>query len=71
MITVVVSCRVATMKNAKNLAKLFVRDTNGATAIEYGLIAAAMGLMLIPVLTSLSSTVQSVMFDVIIGLFPA
>lgn len=71
MIAVVVSCRVATMKNAKNLAKLFVRDTNGATAIEYGLIAAAMGLMLIPVLTSLSSTVQSVMFDVIIGLFPA
>jgi Flp pilus assembly pilin Flp len=63
-------CRVATMKNAKYLAKLFVRDTSGATAIEYGLIAAAMGLMLIPVMVSLSSTVQSSMFDVIVGLFP-
>jgi len=59
------------MKNAKYLAKLFFRDTSGATAIEYGLIAAAMGLMLIPVLFTLSSTVQSSMFDVIVGLFPA
>lgn len=58
------------MKNAKYLAMLFVRDTSGATAIEYGLIAAAMGLMLIPVMVSLSSTVQSSMFDVIVGLFP-
>jgi Flp pilus assembly pilin Flp len=58
------------MKNAKYLAKLFVRNSSGATAIEYGLIAAAMGLMLIPVLTSLSSTVTSTMFDVIVGLFP-
>ncbi len=58
------------MKNAKFLAKLFVRDTSGATAIEYGLIAAAMGIMLIPVMISLSSTVQSSMFDVIVGFFP-
>jgi Flp pilus assembly pilin Flp len=57
------------MKNAKYLAKLFFRDTSGATAIEYGLIAAAMGLMLIPVLSALASTVQSSMFDVIVGLF--
>ena len=48
MTAIVTLCRVATMKNAKYLAKLFVRDTSGATAIEYGLIAAAMGLMLIP-----------------------
>jgi len=58
------------MNNAKFLAKLFVRDTSGATAIEYGLIAAAMGIMLIPVMISLSSTVQSSMFDVIVGFFP-
>ena len=57
------------MKNAKYLAKLFLRDTGGATAIEYGLIAAAMGLMLIPVLATLASTVESSMFDVIVGLF--
>lgn len=58
------------MKNAKCRAKLFFLDTSGATAIEYGLIAAAMGLMLIPVLATLASTVQSSMFDVIVGLFP-
>jgi len=63
-------CRVATMKNAKYLAKLFVRDTSGATAIEYGLIAAAMGLMLIPVMFSLSTTVKESLFDVMLGLFP-
>ncbi|HQX84026.1 MAG TPA: Flp family type IVb pilin [Aestuariivirga sp.] len=58
------------MKNAKYLAKLFVRDASGATAIEYGLIAAAMGLMLIPVMFSLSSTVKVTLFDVMVGLFP-
>ena len=57
------------MKNLKSLVKLFVRDTSGATAIEYGLIAAAMGLMLIPVATSLAGTVRETMFDVILGLF--
>jgi Flp pilus assembly pilin Flp len=59
------------MKNAKYLAKLFVRDTSGATAIEYGLIAAAMGLMLIPVMFSLSSTIKTSLFDVMVGLFPS
>ena len=58
------------MKNAKHLAKLFVRDASGATAIEYGIIAAAMGLMLIPVMFSLSSTVKVSLFDVMVGLFP-
>lgn len=58
------------MKNLKSLVKLFARDTSGATAIEYGLIAAAMGLMLIPVATALSGTVKETMFDVIVGLFP-
>lgn len=58
------------MKNAKCLARLFFRDTSGATAIEYGLIAGAMGLMLIPVLGTLASTVETSMFDVIVGLFP-
>jgi Flp pilus assembly pilin Flp len=57
------------MKKISCIAKLFLRDSNGATAIEYGLIAAAMGLMLIPVIATLASTVQSSMFDVIVGLF--
>jgi Flp pilus assembly pilin Flp len=70
MTAIVVLSRIAAMKYAKHLAKLFVRDTSGATAIEYGLIAAAMGLMLIPVMFSLSSTVKATLFDVMVGLFP-
>lgn len=57
------------MKKIKHLAKLYATDTNGATAIEYGLIAAAMGLMLIPVMTTLTSTVRTTMYDVMNGLF--
>ena len=57
------------MKKIKHLAKLYVNDTSGATAIEYGLIAAAMGLMLIPVMTMLTGTVQATMYDVMAGLF--
>ena len=69
MTPTVALCRVAIMKNVKYLAKLFVRDTSGATAIEYGLIAAAMGLMLIPVMFSISTTVKESLFDVMLGLF--
>jgi len=69
MTAIVALCRVATMKNAKYLARLFVRNTSGATAIEYGLIAAAMGLMLIPVMFSLSTTIKESMYDVMLGLF--
>jgi Flp pilus assembly pilin Flp len=58
MIVIVALCRVATMKNAKYLARLFVRDTSGATAIEYGIIAGVMGLMLIPVMTVLATSLS-------------
>ena len=57
------------MKKIKYLAKLYVNNTSGATAIEYGLIAAAMGLMLIPVMTMITSTVQTTMYNVMVGLF--
>jgi Flp pilus assembly pilin Flp len=57
------------MKKFKHILKLYLNDNSGATAIEYGLIAGAMGLMLIPVMTALASTVKSTMFDVIVGLF--
>ena len=57
------------MKKIRCIAKLYLRDTGGATAIEYGIIASVMGLMLIPVLASLTGTVKSTMFDVMAGLF--
>jgi Flp pilus assembly pilin Flp len=61
--------REVAMKKFRCLAKLYLHDASGATAIEYGLIAAAMSLMLIPVISALTSTVKSTMFDVIGGLF--
>ena len=64
MTAIVALCRVATMKNAKYLAKLFVRDTSGATAIEYGIIAGVMGLMLIPVLTAFTSSASGLFSDI-------
>lgn len=57
------------MQTLRGLAKLYSHDTRGATAIEYGLIAAAMGLMLIPVMSALSSTAKSTLFDIVAGLF--
>jgi pilus assembly protein Flp/PilA len=49
------------MKNSRRLRK---RSEHGATAIEYGLIAALMVLALIPALQSLGGTTNS-MYDVI------
>jgi pilus assembly protein Flp/PilA len=39
--------------------KLFLRDQSGATAIEYGLIAAAMGLALVTVMPTLAGKVTT------------
>ena len=57
------------MRNMRRLVRHYLGDTGGATAIEYGLIAGVMGLMLIPVISTLTSTVRATMFDVIVGLF--
>ena len=46
----------------------FVKDESGATAIEYGLIAAAIGLMLIAVLPSLKSALSTTFTNVTSGL---
>ena len=40
--------------------KKFINDESGATAIEYGLIAAAMGLMLVLVMPILADAVSGV-----------
>jgi pilus assembly protein Flp/PilA len=48
--------------------KKFLKDESGATAIEYGLIAAAMGLMLIIVAPTLSNAVKGVFVDLSNGL---
>lgn len=42
-----------------NLFSRFVRDESGATAIEYGLIAALISVVLITVLTTLGGNLQA------------
>jgi pilus assembly protein Flp/PilA len=46
----------------------FVKDESGATAIEYGLIAAAIGLMLVAVLPALRAALSTVFTNITTGL---
>jgi pilus assembly protein Flp/PilA len=48
--------------------KKFINDESGATAIEYGLIAAAMGLMLVLVMPFLADAVSGVFRELASGL---
>jgi pilus assembly protein Flp/PilA len=43
----------------QNLFKRFVKDESGATAIEYGLIAALVSVVIITVLTTLGSNLEA------------
>ena len=43
----------------------FLRDESGATAIEYGLIAAGIAVAILASLQTLSTTVKTLLFDVI------
>jgi pilus assembly protein Flp/PilA len=46
----------------------FVKDESGATAIEYGLLAAGIALVLITIVISLGSTLNTVFTDINDGL---
>jgi pilus assembly protein Flp/PilA len=48
--------------------KKFINDESGATAIEYGLIAAAMGLMLVIVMPVIATAVSEVFGKLATGL---
>ena len=43
----------------KNLVSRFVRDESGATAIEYGLIAALISVVIITVLTTVGTNLSA------------
>ena len=43
----------------------FLRDQSGATAIEYGLIVAGIAITILASIETLSTTVQTMLFDVI------
>ncbi len=48
----------------KNIFARFVKDESGATAIEYGLIAALVGVAIITALTTLGTALNGVFSDV-------
>jgi len=52
----------------KNFVSRFVRDESGATAIEYGLIAAIVGVGIIVALQTLSTELNTTFGDVADGL---
>ena len=52
----------------KNLVKRFAKDESGATAIEYGLIAALISVVIIAVLTSIGEELNAKFTDVETGL---
>jgi pilus assembly protein Flp/PilA len=49
----------------------FLKDESGATAIEYGLIAAAVGLVLVAIAPELSAALTTVFNDINTGLTTA
>ncbi|MFL6689466.1 MAG: Flp family type IVb pilin [Alphaproteobacteria bacterium] len=52
----------------KNLVSRFVRDESGATAIEYGLIAALISVVIIAALTSVGTSLNAKFTSVATGL---
>ena len=55
----------------KNLIKRFIADESGATAIEYGLIAAGISVAIIGVVGTLGSNLTSIFTSVSDSLAPA
>ena len=49
-------------------AKRFIADETGATAIEYGLIAALIAVVIISAVTALGTTIKTKFNDVVTGM---
>ena len=52
----------------KNFISNFLSDESGATAIEYGLIAALIAVVIISAVTALGTTIKSKFNDVVTGM---
>ena len=52
----------------KNLFARFAKDESGATAIEYGLIAALIAVVIISAVTALGTTIKTKFNDVVTGM---
>ncbi len=49
----------------KSLLQRFVRDESGATAVEYGLVAAGISVAIIAILTTLSGQLKNAFSDML------
>ena len=49
----------------KRFCSQFLKDESGATAIEYGLIASGITLAILGTIQQLSSTVKTILWDVV------
>jgi Flp pilus assembly pilin Flp len=61
--------QMITEGRAAKAARLFARDCAGATAIEYGLLSALMGIALITTIGAVGFEVNR-LFEVVLSLFP-
>lgn len=52
------------------LARRFLADENGATAIEYAMIAAGVGATVSAAVVMTGETVETTFYDRLLGLFP-
>jgi len=59
------------MKNLMNNMKRFVRDEEGVTAIEYGLIASLIAVVIILSVTSVGTQLKAVFTSIATALTPA
>ncbi|MBY3031569.1 Flp family type IVb pilin [Rhizobium leguminosarum] len=70
VVELVVYCRFRAAGGVMRLLKAFIADTRGATAIEYGLVAALIGGALVSALGIFSGSLQGI-FNVIGNNLPA
>ena len=56
------------MNKIVSAVKTFVADENGSTAIEYGLIASLVGVVIVAVVTGLGTQLKAVFNKVVVGL---
>ena len=56
-------------KMNKNIFAAFLKDENGATAIEYGMIAFMISIAIVAGVTGIGSTIQTKFYDGLTSLF--
>lgn len=61
--------RAVSPERLRSLVQRFLVDASGATAIEYGLIAAGVGATIAGTVWNLGSQVKTTMYDKLIALF--